>query len=146
MKPIFAFGIVAIILGLAACENTTAMNAVRIANRQAEATGSPFRWETKSVGGGTAMYLVMQDLPSGPTSADPVLAKDTLALIARAEATKGRTNPEIEDVKHLKDGREVWVPKSDPGGIAYVVTFKPSPQGGVDIEMSGPVEYRKEKG
>ncbi|SDS14526.1 hypothetical protein SAMN05444173_2018 [Opitutus sp. GAS368] len=92
------------------------------------------------------MFLVMVDLPSGPTIADPVLKKDTLALITKAEATKGRANPELEDIKHLKDGREVWVLKSEHDGIAYIVHFKPSPQGGVDIEMSGPKEYRKENG
>ena len=92
------------------------------------------------------MYLVMVDLPSGPTSADPVLKKDTLALIERAEASKGRANPEVEDIKHLKDGREVWILKSEHAGIAYIVHFKPSPQGGMDIEMNGPNEYRKENG
>jgi hypothetical protein len=90
------------------------------------------------------MFLVMIDLPSGPTIADPVLKKDILAQIAEAEARNGRTNPEVEDFKHLKDGSEVWVLKSDDDGIAYVVHFKPSPQGGVDFEMSGPEEYRKE--
>jgi len=52
----------------------------------------------------------------------------------------------IEDIKHLKDGGEVWILKSANEGIAYIVHFKSSPQGGVDIEMSGPQEYRKEKG
>jgi hypothetical protein len=146
MKSIITVGAGAIILVLAACQNPTATNATRIANQEAEASGSPFRWKTQSVNGGTAMFLVLVDLPSGPTIADAVLKKDTLALIAKAEGTKGRANPEIEDIKHLKDGREVWTLKSTRGGIAYVINFKRSPQGGVDIEMSGPKEYQKENG
>ena len=144
MKIITTLGIAAITLGLVACENPTATNAARIANSQAEAGGSPFRWKTQSVNGGTAMFLVMVDLPSGPTIADQVLKKDALALVAKAEASKGRANPEVEDIKHLKDGGEVWILKTaSHDGIAYVVHFKPSPQGGVDIEMSGPKEYSK---
>ena len=91
-------------------------------------------------------YRVMIDLPSGPTKADAVLKKDTLALVATAEASKGRANPEVEDIKHLKDGREVWILKSEQVGIAYIVHFKPSPRGGIDIEMNGPNEYQKEEG
>ena len=146
MKIVTTLSIALVALGLVACESPTATNAARIANTQAEASGSPFRWKTQSVNGGTAMFLVMADLPSGPTIADPVLKKDTLALIAKAEAGKGRANPEVEDIKHLKDGGEVWILKaSSHDGIAYVVHFKSSSQGGVDAEMSGPKEYRKEK-
>ena len=146
MKTITTLAFALFTLCLASCENPTAANAARIANSQAEAGSSPFRWKTQSVSGGTVMYLVMVDLPSAPTIADPVLKKDTLALIAKAEASKGRANPEVEDIKHLKDGGEVWILKSEHDGIAYIIHFKPSPQGGVDIEMSGPKEYRKENG
>jgi len=146
MKLVTNLCLAAVAFGLAACENPTATSAARIANGQAEANGSPFRWKTQSVSGGTVMYLVMVDLPSGPTIADPVLKKDTLALIAKAEASNGRANPEVEDIKRLKDGREVWILKSAHDGIAYIVHFKPSPQAGIDIEMSGPTAYRKENG
>lgn len=146
MKLVTTLCLVAVVLGLVACANSTATNAARIANREAEASGSPFRWETQTVGGGTAMFLVMVDLPSGPTTADPLLKEDTLALIAKAEASKGRSSPEIEDIKRLKDGREVWVLKSDRIGIAYIVAFRPAPQGGVDIEINGPKEYQKGRG
>ena len=92
------------------------------------------------------MMLVMADLPSGPSRADPVLKQDILALITKAEGAEGRTDPQVEDIKLLKDGGEVWVLKSDGDGIAYIVHFKPSPQGGTDIEMSGPKKYQKERG
>lgn len=92
------------------------------------------------------MMLVMADLPSGPTRADPVLKKDIFALITKAEAAEGRTDPQVEDVKLLKDGKEVWILKSAQDGIAYVVGFKPSPQGGTDIEMSTAKKYHKERG
>ncbi len=143
MKTIITLSMVIAGLGFSGCESPTATNAARIANRQAEATGSPFRWKTQSVNGGTAMFMVLIDLPSGPTAADPLLKKDTLALIAKAEASKGRGNPEIEDIKHLEDGREVWILKSAHNGFAYIVHFKPSPEGGIIIEMNGPNLYRR---
>lgn len=146
MKLVTILCVVIVALGLAACESPTATNAARIANRQAEDSGSPFRMKTQSAGGGTMVYRVMIDLPSGPTKADPVLKKDTLALVATAEASKGREYPEVEDIKHLKDGREVWISKAERVGIAYIVHFKPSLRGGIDIEMNGPNEYQKQKG
>ena len=92
------------------------------------------------------MTLVMIDIPSGPSRADAVLKKDILALITKAEAADGRSDPQVEDIKPMKDGKEVWVLKSDREGIAYIVGFKPSPQGGSDIEMSGPKKYQKKNG
>jgi hypothetical protein len=144
MKILTALSIAATALGLAGCENLTATNVARIANSQAEASGSPFRWKTEDVGGGTVMIVVMADLPTGPTRADPVLKNDILALITKAEASEGRPDPQVEEVKPLKDGREVWVLKTVEG-IAYIINLMPSPQGGTDIEMSGVQRYHKER-
>jgi hypothetical protein len=143
MKIITAVTLALISLILAACESPTATNAARIANTQAEATGSPFRWESKNVEGGAILTLVMVDLSSGPTRADALLKHDIVALIEKAEAAEGRSAPQVEDVKPLKDGREVWILKSDKDGIAYIVGFKPSSQGGTDIELSGPKKYQR---
>lgn len=146
MKNIITLSILVSILGLSACENPTVANAMRIANRDAETSGSPFRWQAQSVNGGTIMRLVMIDIPNGPSRADDVLKKDILALITKAELADGRTAPQVEAIKPMKDGKEVWVLKSARDGIAYIVGFKPSPKGGTDIEMSGPKKFQKKDG
>lgn len=140
-------GLLVVIIGaliLAGC-GSTATHATRIANSDFEATGWPFRWVAKNAGGGGSIVsLTLIDLPSGPTKADAVLKQDTLTLIAKSEAAAGRPAPQIEDIKLLTDGREVWVLNSRVGdGLAYVVAFTPSPQGGVDISLRGPQRYSR---
>ena len=51
--PFVALSLLALSVGLAGC-GTTASNAARIANADAEASGSPFRWTSKSVPGGSS--------------------------------------------------------------------------------------------
>lgn len=129
---------------LAGCGNT-ATNAARLANSDLQSKGSPFRWTTRNAGGGTIMSLTLIDLPQGPTKADAVLQADTLKLIARQEAAANRPEPQIGSVKHMKDGREVWLLQSSiEQGVAYIVRFTPTPAtGGVDINLQGPNLYSK---
>ena len=130
-----------ILLSLAACASSSVASSVEYANQKAEAEGSPFRWKSKSVSGGTMLVRVLADLPSGASRADPLLKQDTLTQIAKLEAAAGRKDPQIEDVKLLKDGRELWLLKSEHDGIAYIVDFRSSPQGGTDIGLSKPQYY-----
>lgn len=140
VKTLALLGLTITTFVLTGCGNT-ATNATRLANSDLEASGSPFRWTSQSVKGGWIVRMTLMDLPNGPSQADAVLTKDTLALISKTEAAAGRPVPEIEAIKPLKDGREVWVLNSPDQGIAYVISFKPSPQGGVDISMRGPQLY-----
>ncbi len=123
----------------------TASNATAMANRNAAASGNPFRWKTKEAQGGATMYLVLADIPSGPSAADEVLTRDTLAAIAAKEAAEGRAWLGLDAVKPLPNGQELWVLKTEgTEGVAYYVSFAPSPQGGVDIGLSPPRTYVKE--
>lgn len=133
--------VLAMVLG--GCANTTAFNAAEIANQQAEHEGSPFRWKAETVNGGVIMYQEMIPLPSGASKAGKMLEADTMSLINKAENTKERFTIELENVQHLPNGREVWVLKNDDGGLAYVVTYLPSAQGGTDIELMGPIQFKK---
>jgi hypothetical protein len=142
-KTLALLGLMIATVALTGCGNT-ATNATRIANTDLEASGSPFRWTSKSVKGGWIVRMTLLDLPNGPSQADAVLTKDTLSIITKTEAAAGRPAPEIEAIKPLKDGREVWVLKSSDQGIAYVISFKPSPLGGVDISMRGPQLYDRD--
>jgi uncharacterized protein YceK len=131
-----------LVIALAGC-GSPMTNVVEQQNREAERSGSPFRWEVKSAYGGTAMTRVMIDIPRGSTKADDTLKKDILSLIEKAELSKQRAAPEVEEVRLLADGREVWILKQPEDGVAYIVSMKPSPQGGTDLSIDGPHLFRK---
>jgi hypothetical protein len=133
-----------ILFSLAVSQSTSLSSSVEYANKKAESEGSPFRWKSKTVPGGSMLVRVLADLPSGGSRADPVVKQDTLALIAKSEEVAGRMYPQVEDIKLLKDGREVWLLKTGRDGIAYIVDFRQSAQGGTDIGISKPQSYQKD--
>jgi hypothetical protein len=129
--------------GCAATSSSTGTDAY---NRRAAAEGSAFRFKTEKLNGADRLTLVLaDDLPSGPTRADVPTRRNILRLIADTEATAGRPAPEIEDIKLLPDGRELWVIKTQGhNGVAYLVRLKASAQGGSDVEISGARGYYKD--
>lgn len=131
-------------LALAAgCTSAKMRQLADAANREAAASASPFRWEIYRGTDGEALRRVMVDLPSGATSADALLQRDILTLIAKTEGKLNRPAPVISAIKPLPNRREVWVLESKiPGeGIAYIVTLRPTTQGGTDILLTGPTTF-----
>jgi hypothetical protein len=63
--------------------------------------------------------------------------------IGKEEAKAGRGSALLEEVRHLQDGREVWVLQSLSGGVAYVIAFANPVQAGTDIRITGPTTYAK---
>ena len=114
-------------------------------NREAESSGWPFRWKITYFNGGTAMTHVMIDLPSGLTKADARLKQDILNQIGKARYYQHVHPAELEDVRLMPDGREVWIlkDKSKTTGRAYVVTMTPSSQGGRRFSVSGLQAFQK---
>jgi hypothetical protein len=137
MKLPCAF-VLATVFGLAGCPTTP--SAVETANKQMEAKGSPFRYVAQ---GDSAMVMTLMPLPTGPTKAIEPLAKQALDSIAAEEARKGRSTANLEEVRHLQDGREVWVLHTLNDGIAYVVSFEAPSKAGSNIKMTGPYAYHK---
>jgi hypothetical protein len=115
-------------------------------NRAAAAEGSAFRFKTVQLDGAPRLTLVLAaDLPSGPSRADVPTRRNIMRLIADTEATAGRPSPEIEDIKMLSDGRELWLIKTEGhNGVGYIVRLKASSQGGTDIEISGAQGFYKD--
>jgi hypothetical protein len=137
MKPA---GILALAL-LAACADTSSISsAVSSANKQMEAKGSPFRYVARD---STSMQLTLMPLPAGPSKAVPELAQQVMDSIGKEEAKAGRGSALLEEVRHLQDGREVWVLQSLSGGVAYVIAFANPVQAGTDIRITGPTTYAK---
>jgi hypothetical protein len=128
------------------CASSSLRTSTDAYNRRAAAEGSAFRFKTEKLNGADRLTLVLaDDLPSGPTRADVPTRRNILLLIADTEATAGRPPPEIEDVKLLPDGRELWVIKTQGhNGVGYLVRLKASAQGGTDIEISGARGYYKD--
>jgi len=145
MKKITLLSLSIFAISLAGCGSPTA-NVGHEQNRQAEAAGSPFRWKIQSAGGGTSMSRVMIDLPVGTTKADDTLKRDILSQIESVELSQQRNTNELEEVRMLPDGREVWIIKNQQHGIGYIVTMQPSPQGGTDFALDGPYLFSKNGG
>jgi hypothetical protein len=138
MKRICACILVAV-LGLAGCPTTP--SAVEQANKQLESQGSPFRYIAQ---GDSGMVMTLMPLPAGPSKANDALFKQTLGAITKEELRKGRSVANLEEVRHLQDGREVWVMKTlGDGGIAYVVSFASPSQPDSNVRMKGPYTYKK---
>jgi len=60
------------------------------------------------------------------------------------ESAARRPVPQVDEVKVLKNGKELWLLKTGSEGIAYIVDFEPSAQGGTDIRLSKPQRYQKD--
>jgi hypothetical protein len=134
--------LLAAILGfaLAAC-TTPGADAAAQANQQLEAKGSPFRYRAQDTGNGEVLVMTLLPLPAGPTKANPTLAKQILGLLSKEEAKKGRYSAELEEVRYLQDGREVWVLHTIGDGIAYVIAMSNPSHVNSSIKISGPTKY-----
>ena len=131
--------ILATVCGLAGCPTTP--SAVESANKQLESQGSPFRYIAQ---GDSAMVMTLLPLPAGPSKAIDPLISQTMDAIGKEELRKGRSVANLEEVRHLQDGREVWVMKTlGDGGIAYIVSFAAPSQPGSNVRMKGPYTYKK---
>jgi len=82
-------------------------------------------------------------LPAGPTRANPALAQQVLGLLSKEEARKGRYSAELQEVRYLNDGREVWVLHSIGDGVAYVVAMSNPSDPRSSIKISGPTTYSR---
>lgn len=129
----------ALAVAAAGCE-TPVSNAVQEANKQMEMKGSPFRYAARD---DSSMTLTLMPLPVGPTKAVPALAQQAMESITTQESRKGRSVANLEEVRHLQDGREVWVLKTLGEGIAYIVAFAAPSQPGTDIRITGPTVYAR---
>jgi len=124
---------------LAGC-TTPVADAVSNANKQMEMKGSPFRYVARD---DSSMVLTLLPLPAGPTKAMDSLAAQVLESIRSAELKEGRSTANVEEVRQLQDGREVWILHTLSAGIAYVVAFENPSNPKSDIRITGPTSYQK---
>lgn len=142
-----------VIMTFTGCANPTAVNAVRQLNREAERTGSPYRYRAYRVSGGSAVekYRVIPPTPSPipadlhPTRANAELQRAIVAKIAVIQQGWGGTvGPSLLGVKPLAASagsiKESWFVKQGDGAIRYEVTMTPSAQSGTDFSVAGPLD------
>jgi len=132
--------LLALLAVLAGCPTSNIDSAVSQANQKLELNGSPFRYKALD---SEHMGLTLLPLPAGPTKAVPALKQKCMDSIASAEFKKGRSVANLEEVRHLKDGREVWILNTLGEGVAYVVAFENPSSGDSNVRMEGPTSYSK---
>jgi hypothetical protein len=129
------------LLGLAGCPTSSISSAVSSANQKLEMEGSPFRYVAA---GDTSMVMTLMPLPAGPSKAVPGLVKKSMDSITQEELRQRRSVANLEEVRHLQDGREVWVLQTlSNTGIAYVVAFENPGNPDSNVRMKGPYTYQK---
>jgi hypothetical protein len=117
-------------------------SAARYANRDAEKSGSPYRFRVNRVSGGKALEKYRSVPPSAVvapanlrrTTADAKLQNDVLIKIAQAQSDWGdTTTPVLLGVQPLteSDGsvKETWFIKHKDGAIRYEVSLSQRPDG-----------------
>ena len=113
-------------------------------NREWEDSGWPFRWRITKLNGGTSMTRVLLPLPSGPTKADARLKQEILNHIGKAWFYQHVRPAELESVRLMPDGREVWILKDESAvGRAYVITLFSPPRGGRRFSVSDLIAFEK---
>jgi hypothetical protein len=126
---------------MAACASSSLATRASAQNATLSAQGLPFRWGIEDTADGKVMVMRMLPLPVGSTRADAQMTEEILVAIRRREQSKGRLNAELEEVRQMNDGREVWILQSPFEGIAYVVSVGSPDQGVSRIGVLGPYTY-----
>jgi len=131
----------AALLGLAGCPTSSISSAVSSANQKLEMEGSPFRYVARD---DTSMVMTLMPLPAGPSKAAPGLVKKSMDSITQEEFRQRRSTANLQEVRYLQDGREVWVLQTlGDTGIAYVVAFEAPNDPDSNVRMKGPYTYQK---
>ena len=135
----FAFSLLICLL-VSSCADPAVKQAAGYANLKLANSGAPYRWQSTADGRGLERHLV--DAPVVATIADEQLHRDILVNIGRAEVQRGgETIPQLIETrafgKSAKGTTEIWLVSRKGQSIAYVVTMKPSPEGGTDLHIEG---------
>src|SRR5687768_6979451 len=135
------------------CRSSTAQKTAAKLNREAEASGSPYRFRAHRAGKVSALekYRAVPPIPRPPpadlesTSADAELQRDVLGKIRFIQQGWGRIEPPVLlGVKPVSTSegviRETWFVKHDDGAARYDVTLSSSEGGGTHFSVTGPVD------
>ena len=133
-----------------ACGNPTVNNALVRLNRDAKKNHSPYRYREVQVAGlyGVQKYLLEEfnQLESGhdQTVANSILKSDILAVIKKSETQNGNFSTLQLNSVHLHNvvGNsyiEIWFIRLENIDRKYHIILTPSPQGGTDYSVKGPL-------
>ena len=135
------------------CRSSVAHRTAAKLNREAEASGSSYRFRAHRAGKVSALekYRAVPPIPHPaptdlqPTSADTELRRDVLEKIRFIQQGWGRIEtPVLLGVKPVSTSgdaiRETWFVKHDGGAARYDVTLLPSEGGGTHFSVTGPLD------
>ena len=135
------------------CRSSTAQKTAAKLNREAEASGSVYRFRAHRAGKVSALekYRAVPPVPRPPpadlqpTSADAELERDVLEKIRFIQQGWGRIEtPVLLGVRPVNTSggaiRETWFVKHDDGAARYDVTLSPSEGGGTHFAVTGPLD------
>jgi hypothetical protein len=145
--------VLAVALLASGCRSSMAQKTAAKLNREAEASGSPYRFRAHRAGKVSALekYRAVPPIPRPPpadlesTSADAELQRDVLGKIRFIQQGWGRIEPPVLlGVKPVSTSegviRETWFVKHDDGAARYDVTLSSSEGGGTHYSVTGPVD------
>jgi hypothetical protein len=141
MKNVLLPLLPAVALLLSACPSSSLNSAASTANQKMESQGLPFRYSVQGSGSDERLVIRMLPLPAGETKADAHLAQEVMTAIRQREQGKGRASVELQEVRQMPDGREVWVLQSIGEGVAYVVSLGSSAGAVRNVGLLGPYNY-----
>ncbi|MEL7476198.1 MAG: hypothetical protein AAGJ55_08200 [Cyanobacteria bacterium J06555_12] len=126
---------------LGACASQSASNAVNLMNQELIQSGSPYRWQTEQVSGGTAMTKLLIGTP-GNTAADEVLQRDIISQLAAVDASGVASSDRPKEIRIISRtdvaAEEVWVFDGGEKDLVFVIILHSSDAGGTDIKGTGP--------
>lgn len=141
MRTVLLPVLLAAALLLSACPSSSLNSAASTANQKMEAQGLPFRYSVQGSGSDERLAIRILPLPAGPTRADAHLSQEVMTAIRQREQGKGRASVELQEVRQMPDGREVWVLQSIGEGVAYVVSLGSSTDAVRKVGLLGPYNY-----
>lgn len=106
---------------------------VKIANQKLAEAHDALRFAAYESAGRVIAYRVVADDLRPGSAASEALQGYVMQAIAQEESSRGRTNPQVAEVKFIEAGSEFWILKSSGDSIAYDVTFMSAEGGGLNI-------------
>lgn len=142
-RLVFLTAFILVFLFVGCAGNIAAVNTAQSLNKNAEQTGSPYRWIVKNEGNGwTSIKKQLIGTP-GTTAADLTLRQDVFSAIDKVEKQPGfSSQSNLIEVRKVSSGsniiNEVWVISRGEKTVAYTVKLTASSTGGTDLSINGP--------
>jgi hypothetical protein len=123
-------------------EATLILDTIEKVNELGEAASEPLHMQTYRIDNAVLLIRRLnENMRIYATGADEGLKEDVMVALRKAEGMRGRATVEVEEVRHMKDERELWILKADGPGLAYMIRFMPVAGGGTQMVIHAGARY-----